>query len=172
MKIIKLLILFLFSFPIVGFCGENITYERDPETFKHYEFKDAIIKFERSIALNESERDLFKRRLIYAEKMLEHTEKIYDTQYYQTWAIFIVVIILVLGGFYLSFLQFKHDIEQNNKSSTTPSSISIGSNGIQLSSSVIGLLVLTISFLFFYLFVKEVYTIQEYRSSNTTQIAK
>lgn len=91
--------------------------------------------------------------------------------------------LLVVSGVYLAFMQFKLDekralarieLEQmltqkklagtldgnqspsNEKNTTT---LEINSSGIKISSSVIGLVVLAMSFAFFYMYLQHVYNI-------------
>jgi hypothetical protein len=70
--------------------------------------------------------------------------------------ILIVVLGLVLFGAVLSYLQFTKGI-----SSGDASTLGISLEKIEISSSVLGLLVLVISFLFFYVSVDKVYKLQE-----------
>ena len=100
----------------------------------------------------------------YHETLMATAERAYLIQQIITVLIFIIVTILVLGGLYLSFLQFKADTtkqETNSSENGKPkTSFKISKDGIEFGSSVIGLIVLFMSFFFFNLYVSEVYTIK------------
>lgn len=94
-------------------------------------------------------------------EIMKINEDAYKTQHWMTIVIFFIVSFLVLGGFYLSYLQFKSDtIREIDSAGDAKTSIELSKSGIKFSSSVIGLVVLFMSFMFFYLYVKEVYTIK------------
>ncbi|MBC7008474.1 hypothetical protein BIZ38_08330 [Pseudoalteromonas sp. BZK2] len=101
---------------------------------------------------------LKRELLLHQKKLMTVTEEAYELQYWMTIGIFIIVTLLVLGGFYLSYLQFKLKTQQPESSSNA--TFKIGKTGIEFSSSVIGLMILFMSFLFFYLYVNDVYKIQ------------
>ena len=103
---------------------------------------------------------------------MEHRISSFWAQYWKSWVIFFCVMLLVLGGFYLAYQQFVLDKESGN---STESTIELSSSGLKMRSSVIGLIILAMSFAFFYLYVKEVYKItetsqvtQEHNISNST----
>ena len=89
-------------------------------------------------------------------------ERAYDTQFWMTIGTFIIVTCLVTGGFYLSYLQFKVDstLKSDDNDNTNKATFKIAKTGIEFNSSVIGLVVLFMSFLFFYLYIKDVYSIK------------
>ncbi len=94
-------------------------------------------------------------------ELMEIAEAAYKTQQWMTVAIFFIVSILVLGGMYLSYLQFRLDTKQGNSENIEPkASFKISKDGIEFGSSVIGLVVLFMSFMFFHLYVKDVYSIK------------
>lgn len=136
---------------------KNIEQLREEYNFRQTQLSvDSIIRYER---IEEKITDL-------KESQLEHRKFTIWFQYWTSLIIFITVIILVIGGFYLAYLQFKVD-KTNNTSNE--SSLEISSKGIKISSSVIGLVILTISFAFFYLYIEEVHKIYELPSINNTQ---
>ncbi|MBD1582859.1 hypothetical protein [Pseudoalteromonas sp. S16_S37] len=121
------------------------------------------------------------------EKM-RHRTSVFYFQFIQTIFIFFMVMILVLGGFYLAFLQFKLDreialksLERTQSSDTSPdsvhtkeeqkqsNSVEISMKGIKLNSSVIGLIILAMSFAFFYLYIKDVYTIELFKEPKMSE---
>jgi hypothetical protein len=95
-----------------------------------------------------------------------------------TKVIFMVVIIVVLAGLYLSWMQFNfaHNVPLKvtttstegpaiAATSTNPGSdvntIEVNTSGVKITSSVIGLIILTLSIVFFFLYLKFVYPIIE-----------
>ena len=78
-------------------------------------------------------------------------------QKWQTTAIAVMVLIMVGVGLYLSYLQFRQDIKKDSRPSFT---LRIGSGSFELSSSVIGLIILVLSFWFFQAYIDKVYSVQ------------
>jgi len=95
---------------------------------------------------------------------LQYRKDAFQLQSFQTIIIFIVVIGLVVGGFVLAALQFRQD-----KQDPSVSSFEISRDGLKIQSSVIGLLVLTISMVFFFVYIRDVYKISELNSSAAQQ---
>jgi hypothetical protein len=92
---------------------------------------------------------------------LNHYKKAFNLQYNLSIIIFIIVILLVLAGTYMSYLQFKKGITNTGETDTSESEseLSISKEGIKIRSSVIGLLILAISFAFFYSYLRYIYPI-------------
>jgi hypothetical protein len=82
----------------------------------------------------------------------EHTKAVFAWQHTSSIIIFWVSILLVLAGLSLAALQFK--------GTNTQTSIKISLQQLEINSSVIGLLILFISFGFFFLYLRYVYPIQ------------
>lgn len=110
---------------------------------------------------------------------MKHRQESLSFQYMQGWVIFIVVMVLVLGGFYLAFLQFKLDekitlakaeIDNISDKSLSDTTLEVSKEGVKITSSVIGLIVLGMSFAFFYMYIKHVYTITELSSINSSKL--
>ena len=100
----------------------------------------------------------------YYASQLDHRRDVFHWQYQSTRAIFVVVIVIVLTGLYFSWMQFRREqsVAVNagaGKPATTTFEASGG--GIKISSPVLGLVILTISLVFFYLYLVHVYPIQE-----------
>jgi len=93
-------------------------------------------------------------------KLMLNEEDAYDTQAWMTKAIFGIVTLMVVCGIIMSFMQFMSDIERKRKEPSEQTKIKISKDGLEISSSVIGLLVLFMSFMFFYLYIKDVYAIK------------
>jgi hypothetical protein len=119
----------------------------------------------------------------------EFDERSYRWHLFSTKLIFFLVILIVVFGLYITYVQFNRDYRdwsppQHHPTDTlkigaTPavdaadsvvplrpiSTFKMGPGGLELSSQVIGLIVLTLSFGFFYLYVKEVYPMVENKST-------
>ncbi|MGI2260639.1 hypothetical protein [Shewanella sp. GXUN23E] len=71
----------------------------------------------------------------------------------QTMAISAVVLLMVIFGLWLSYLQFRRDEADGGQ----VNELKIGSAGVSISSQVIGLIILVIAFWFFSAYVDKVY---------------
>ncbi len=87
--------------------------------------------------------------------VLKHKREVFTWQHNTGYVIFIFVLLLVVSGVVFSAMQF---IAQN-KQPSSESKLKIDKNGIEVSSSVIGIIILAISLGFFYLYLHFVYTI-------------
>ncbi|MCI5217661.1 MAG: hypothetical protein D3914_00345 [Candidatus Electrothrix sp. LOE2] len=124
------------------------------------ELKYNIAKFEKDIELLEVRNNYYEARVMHQKKLLALAEKSYRTQHWMTVGVFWIVSILVLGGFILSYLQIKNGISNEKSNGADQATFKIGKSGIEFSSSVIGLVVLFMSFMFFHLYVKDVYSLK------------
>ena len=92
----------------------------------------------------------------------EHRRRVFAWQHFSTQIIFVVVLILVGAGLFFAWLQFRRDAVAHaagdNKSA---SQVEIGPGGVKVSSPVLGVIILTLSLAFFYLYLIYVYPIQE-----------
>jgi|GEM_PF-7029001 len=129
-----------------------------------------IQSYKMSIASLAAQNEYNASRIMHQKELMKIAEEAYATQQVTTVLIFVVVLILVLGGLWLSYLQFKADMSKQNLSEdgTPKASFKIGKEGIEFSSSVIGLIVLFMSFSFFHLYVKDVYTIKTHEVATLT----
>lgn len=93
----------------------------------------------------------------YKEFVKNHHKRTFTWQYYATIMIFITVMLIVYSGLILSFIHFKNDLKTKQK---TENEIEVGSSGIKLRSSVIGLIILTLSLAFFYLYLTHAFEIE------------
>ena len=73
--------------------------------------------------------------------------------------IFFVVIALVFSGVWFAGVQFYHGLKKGEKLEAQELEFSM--KGIRLNSSVVGLIILTLSIVFFYLYLVHVYPIQK-----------
>lgn len=85
---------------------------------------------------------------------LEHRKNTFQWGLHSSIAIFILVIAIVVFGLFLSYLQFR-------KGQISETKFSLGKGSIEISSAVIGFLILGLSLAFFYLYLQHVYPIQE-----------
>lgn len=95
---------------------------------------------------------------------LEYRRATFKWQYYSTIVIFIAVMTMIGCGLYFSYMQFR-----SAKSAPTQTSIKVSREGLEISSPVIGLLILFISMGFFYLYLANVYPITEVVGANSAQ---
>ena len=99
-----------------------------------------------------------KRFYIYRNKKESHIRNsTFQQQLTFNVIILTVVIVIIVTGLMFSYIHMK-------KTSTDPTqetSIEITRDGLKIRSSVIGLLILIVSLVFFYLYLTEVYTIEE-----------
>jgi hypothetical protein len=91
------------------------------------------------------------------EWVFSQRQKGYEWNHFSTIVIFWVVIIIVMTGVILSIMEFQKDL---NAAEPTALKFSF-KDGIEITSSVIGILLLTFSLVFFYLYLKQVYPIVE-----------
>ena len=97
------------------------------------------------------------------EAQYRHTQKVFEWQLTSSHIIFWVVIVLVLFGIVLSWLQFTKSGKQLTDAKGDPVSSVLKfsfKEGIQITSPVLGVLILVISLAFFYLYLVEVYQIR------------
>lgn len=100
----------------------------------------------------------------------------YIWEFASTIFIFVLVMGIIIFGMRLSYLQFRRDLyrrvkEPNVQEAAQPDSapekgkimhsLKVGLQGVEISSSIVGLLILTLSLAFFYLYLKEVYPLRE-----------
>ncbi len=92
----------------------------------------------------------------YHQRSLDHRSRVFEWRHFSTRAIFFVVIAIVLIGLYFSWIQFKAEGH-----SSTPSTLEASGKGIKVTSSVLGVVILALSLIFFYLYLVYVYPISE-----------
>lgn len=90
---------------------------------------------------------------------LVHRERVIWWQHISSRVIFFVVLGLVFVGVYFAWRQFTASLSQEgDKPSST---LEVGSSGIKVSSPVLGVIILSLSLAFFYLYLVFVYPIVE-----------
>lgn len=102
----------------------------------------------------------------YRQSGLQHRGQVFKWQLFSGKVIFIVVLILVFLGIYFAAVQFHKnmyepagDNERSGKEMNTEFSAS--TEGIKVSSPVLGVIILVISLAFFYLYLTFVYPVED-----------
>ena len=97
-----------------------------------------------------------------------HRKEVFAWQLFSAKIIFFIVIFLVLVGIYFSWIQFhitmeekKVDKNSESQKSDERTEIGISPKEIRVSSPVLGVIILVISLLFFYLYLIYVFPIEE-----------
>jgi hypothetical protein len=105
-----------------------------------------------------------------------HRQGLFAWQMVESRIIFVVVILLVLSGVYFSGVQFHHSLARENRPHRTRNKgeeevareveqhvpeLTASAKEIKISSPVLGVIILMISFIFFYLYLLYVYPIQD-----------
>lgn len=88
-----------------------------------------------------------------------HRQRVFDWQDVSTKIIFVVVIVLVLAGVYFAAVQF-HAGLRAHREAPDAGEVELSFRGIKVRSPVLGVIVLTISLAFFYLYLIYVYPIE------------
>ena len=101
----------------------------------------------------------------------QHRQRVFAWQLVSSKIIFIVVTVLVLVGIYFSWVQFRGSIKRQTKANARRkdeemaeemhTEVEASLSGVRVSSPVLGVIILMISFLFFYLYLVYVYPISE-----------
>lgn len=105
----------------------------------------------------EIQEEYLKKIINHQSQLMDDLEEKLEQQKWQTNAVAIMVYIMVAVGLVLSYLQFRRDGKSNSKSSV---SLKIGSGNLEISSSVIGLAILAMSFWFFNIYIDRVYSVE------------
>jgi hypothetical protein len=96
---------------------------------------------------------------------VDHRKKVFRWQHFTTRVIFFVVHGLVIVGVYFAWVQFrigmKLSAKQTSETALKETHLELSSSGIRVSSPVLGVIILTLSLAFFYLYLVHVYPIAE-----------
>jgi uncharacterized membrane protein len=108
----------------------------------------------------------WKSFFTYIDNGYKHRSRVFSWQLISSCIIFCVVIFLVLCGVYFAWLQFTLALKQMRKERTTAATalateLSASAKELKVSSPVLGVIILVISLLFFYLYLVHVYPITE-----------
>lgn len=159
MRTLLLIATLLFSVPALCQTGSIDSMESHADELGQ-EFDDAVVpdfykdKLAVPPAAAADTDALYLRRI--NDEIFRYTfnqnRKVFQWQYISSIIIFFVVILVVLMGLFLSYLQFRRSAESNTK-------LEIGSGGVKIDTAVIGLAILTLSLSFLFLYLKYVYPI-------------
>lgn len=138
------------------------------------------IKAEKNAQINE-----LIQKYEYEKWIIEHQQLLYKTQYWTGLALLVVSIVAFGCGLKFSYLQFKTALEiskisaqgelQNKQDESidkesTINTVKIGATGIEISTSIIGLIILVISIVFFYFYLDKIYPITDSQGKTTNKI--
>jgi hypothetical protein len=92
----------------------------------------------------------------------EHRLGVFAWQSLSTKVIFVVVLLLVLAGIYFAAIQFHAGLRRRETDPTHPeeTELSLSLSEVKVRSPVLGVIILTISLAFFYLYLVHVYPIR------------
>ncbi|MEO8053305.1 MAG: hypothetical protein ABI833_23130 [Acidobacteriota bacterium] len=85
---------------------------------------------------------------------LQHRRRVFQWQLFSSYIIFGVILALVGAGIYFAAVQFRAAVGEATK-------LKFGIEGFEVSSSILGVIILMISLAFFYCYLVYVYPIQE-----------
>jgi len=116
------------------------------------------------IELDKETRDAYNRSMQkfydYRSSGYEHRKRVFEWQLFSSKIIFYVVVFLLIVGLFFSGVQF-YAAYKNNFKNEKVTELSASATGVKISSSILGVIVLIISLLFFYLYLVYVYPITE-----------
>lgn len=154
-KIISISAFVLLMIPSLGMTNTVINNDTTRSTDGIEELDNLFNKFQKSDAIYQ---DLNTNYFEYVNFSLEHRKRVLTWQYFSTIIIFCVVVLIVVTGLFLSYFHFKRSLITQDNSETE---LELSKSGFKIRSSVIGILILTISIAFFYLYLTHVYEIKE-----------
>ncbi len=92
---------------------------------------------------------------------LRHRHAVFKWQLLSSKVIFVVVLMLVFAGIYFAAVQFHRPLKRGDKAGALESEVDVTIKGIKVRSPVLGVVILVISLVFFYLYLVYVYPINE-----------
>jgi hypothetical protein len=95
---------------------------------------------------------------VYRIQGFDHRARVFEWQLFSTKVIFAMVLIIVLAGLYFSWMQFHSASDPNEMKE---SSLELGKSGIRVTSPVLGVIILSLSLAFFYLYLVHIYPIAD-----------
>lgn len=96
----------------------------------------------------------------YRQSGLEHRSRVFKWQLFSAKVIFVIVLILVSAGIYFAAVQFHLGMHRQD-GQNMQTELSASTEGIKVSSPVLGVIILVISLAFFYLYLVYVYPIED-----------
>lgn len=88
----------------------------------------------------------------------QHQRDVFQWQLLSSRILFVIVLVLVIAGIYFAAVQFRRDMREGKEGAT--STLKFEKDGIEVSSSVLGVIILVISLVFFYLYLVFIYPIE------------
>jgi hypothetical protein len=110
------------------------------------------------LVLQQKMNELEIKKQLYLMKSLDHRAGVFAWQHVASIVIFFVVMVIVITGLVLSIMHFYKDLKKRNPASTE---LEVNMQGIKITSSIVGLLILALSTAFFYLYLIYVFPIKE-----------
>jgi hypothetical protein len=115
--------------------------------------------------LDDTTRQVFKRaRMHYFNYFIEgykHRQNVFHWQLLSSKIIFVVVVLLVFSGIIFAAIQFYDGLKNSLRQSSQTTTFEAGKGGLKVSSPILGVIILVISLVFFYLYLVYVYPIKE-----------
>jgi len=151
--------------PLVGIV-DNILYDMETGTGDsafQLKLPESAIN---AIAAEIAKDSLFRQKNIEAWKAyyeykiegFDHRHRSFEWQLVSSKIIFFTVLVLVIVGIIFSGIQFKKAMKEGISETTTAE---VSPTGLKFSSSVLGVIILFISLMFFYLYLIYIYPISE-----------
>lgn len=98
----------------------------------------------------------------YKARGFDHRSRVFEWQLLSSRLIFVLVILIVAVGLYFSWLQFMAGLREKVGPEATSTTVEASpTGGIKVSSPILGVIILTLSLAFFYLYLVHVYPIEE-----------
>lgn len=112
---------------------------------------------------NEKYLQALREYYVYRVEGLKHRRQVFKWQLLSAKMIFVTVIIIVMAGLYFAWVQFHIGMKSlvRGKSSENSEFSASLEGGIKISSPVLGVVILSISLAFFYLYLVYVYPIED-----------
>jgi hypothetical protein len=122
-------------------------------------YRNSLLAYYRSIEKRNTANTItFDSVTSYYSWALKNRQNIITRQQNTGSIIFILVVILVLSGLIFSAIQFYIALKSAKRKAPLPdTSLKASLSGVEVSSSVLGVIILTISIVFFYLYLTKVY---------------
>ena len=87
-----------------------------------------------------------------------HQRDVFQWQLLSSRILFVIALVLVIAGIYFAAVQFRRDMREGKEGAA--STLKFEKDGIEVSSSVLGVIILVISLVFFYLYLVFIYPIE------------
>lgn len=150
---------FVFNPPISGIAGPAVT--PSPAAEGGLVSTDALTME----ATPELRRKLAEQAYAHQGWVFSHQQGVFTWQLWTSRISFGLVVAITVAGLYFSWLQFMAAHRSDgDHSATLASELELSGKGIKVSSPVLGVIILTISIGFFYLFVRHIYPIEAVRT--------